>query len=153
MFRKVSPLLIFLAVLASLAVAQHQSSTTHRPGGAKGTARASSALPSEETVNEFMKHMFGHDPSLTWKIQSIKPAHDPSLAEVTVLASGTQGQQLITFYVTPNQEFAIAGEMVPFGADPFADAPVGVTESVDKSALAVAVVRREAAWFRRQGKR
>ena len=33
----------------------------------------STRLPSEETVNAFMKQMFGYDPSVSWKIVAIRP--------------------------------------------------------------------------------
>jgi len=114
-----------LAVLLLVAVASAQkvpesAAHAHPANGAR--QHADTAAPSEETVNAFMKKMFGNDPQMTWKVQSIGPAEDAGLAKVTVLMSGPQGQQLSAFYVTPDGKHAVVGEMIPFGADPFAPA-------------------------------
>jgi protein-disulfide isomerase len=79
-------------------------------------------LPSEATVDAFLKHMFGWNQDLTWKIAEIKPAEAQGVAEVTAVFNTPQGQQVFHLYVTPDQKFAITGDMVPFGADPFAPA-------------------------------
>jgi protein-disulfide isomerase len=81
----------------------------------------SSALPSEATVNSFLKATFGYDPTLTWKITSVKPSEAAGLAEVDVLLSGSQGTQSQKFYVTPDNKHVVIGDILPFGAHPFAD--------------------------------
>jgi protein-disulfide isomerase len=80
----------------------------------------SQRLPSEETVNAFMKQMFGYDPSVSWKIAAIRPASAPGLSEVLVVLSNAQGQQATRLYVTSDGQHAIVGEIIPFGAHPFA---------------------------------
>jgi len=110
-------LLIFVAAAQQNPAAVKKSTGKRSPGAA---SQASTPLPSEATVNEFLKHTFGYDPAITWKIQSIKPAQDPQLAEVTLLMSDPQGQRAATFYVTPGEHFVLTGDMIPFGADPFA---------------------------------
>jgi protein-disulfide isomerase len=111
--------LLFIAC-ASLSFAANQKPA---PGKAQAAAPATAShLPSEATVNEFLKHMFGYDASITWKVESIKPSKDPLLAEVNVIMSGKQGSERLTFYVTPDSQYAISGNMVPFGSDPFAKA-------------------------------
>jgi len=113
---------VLLLVLLSIdwCAAQSSAKTNHAAGSA--SSAASTPLPSEATVNDFLKHMFGYDGSLTWKVQSIKASPDPHLAEVNVLMSGAQGQQFTRLYIAPEQHFALIGEMIPFGADPFAPA-------------------------------
>ncbi|HLK33685.1 MAG TPA: thioredoxin domain-containing protein [Terriglobales bacterium] len=114
-----------LVVLSIICYAGMSFAARQKPAAkSREAAPAATAqhLPSEATVSEFMKHMFGYDAGMTWKVESIKPAKDPSLAEVTVLVSGKQGPQIFTFFVTPDDQYAIAGNMVPFGADPFAKA-------------------------------
>lgn len=76
-------------------------------------------LPSEETVDSFMHQTFGYDSTITWKIASIKPSVAEGLAEVTLVLSNTQGQQVSTLYVTPDGKHALTGEILPFGAKPF----------------------------------
>ena len=113
--------LLLVIAYATLSFAANQ-----KPAPAKahtGTpAATASHLPSEATVNDFLKHMFGYDASITWKLESIKPSKDPSVAEVNVIMSGKQGSERLTFYVTPDNQYAISGNMVPFGPDPFAKA-------------------------------
>ncbi len=109
----------------------------------------STRLPSEETVNAFMKQMFGYDPSVSWKIAAIRPAAAQGLSEVLVVLSNSQGQQNSRLYVTEDGEHAVIGDIIPFGTHPFtaakealdkgingpsrgaADAPVTVVEFSD----------------------
>jgi protein-disulfide isomerase len=73
-------------------------------------------------VNGFLKQMFGWNQDLTWKVAEIKPAEAPGFAEVTAVFNTPQGQQIFRVFVTPDQKFALTGDIVPFGADPFAAA-------------------------------
>jgi protein-disulfide isomerase len=76
-------------------------------------------LPSEETVDSFMQQTFGYDSTITWKVASIKPSVAEGLAEVTLVLTNTQGQQVSTLYVTPDGKHALTGDILPFGAKPF----------------------------------
>src|SRR5215471_15327065 len=86
------------------------------------TAQPSAPLPSEETLSAFMQQMFGYDSNITWKISAIKPSESDGLAEVDLLLANPQGQQAATIYVTPDGKHALLGEIIPFGAHPFAPA-------------------------------
>ena len=66
--------------------------------------------------------MFGWNQDLTWKIAEIKPSEAQGFSEVTALFNTPQGQQVFRIFVTPDEKFAVTGDMVPFGADPFAPA-------------------------------
>lgn len=85
----------------------------------KPGTHASADLPSEATVDSFMQQQFGYEKDLSWKIQSIRPTGIAGLAEVTVVLANQQGQQLSRFYVAPDGEHALVGEIIPFGARPF----------------------------------
>ena len=85
-------------------------------------ATATTSLPSEATVEGFLKQMFGWNQELTWKVAEIKPAEAAGFAEVTAVFNTPQGQQIFRIYVTPDQKFAATGDMVPFGGNPFAAA-------------------------------
>jgi protein-disulfide isomerase len=106
-------------------VAQQQQpqQTTTRPAPPKAVtvqAQVKSAnMPSKETVNEFLRRTFGYDQNLKWNVKDIKPAADPSLTEVDVVMNTPEGQQGLRLFVTPDQKFAISGDFVPFGADPY----------------------------------
>jgi protein-disulfide isomerase len=67
-----------------------------------------------------MKRMFGFNPQVTWKIVDISPSEIPGVARVLVNIGGQP--QATQFYVMPGGQFAMVGEVIPFGADPFAPA-------------------------------
>jgi len=89
---------------------------------AQSAIKPAPGLPTEATVDGFLKQMFGWNQELTWKIVDIKPAEAQGFADVTAVFNTPQGQQIFRIYVTPDQKFAATGDMVPFGADPFAPA-------------------------------
>jgi len=106
---------VFISLLLlTLASAQQAPATAH--AASKTTAN----LPSEETVNAFLHQWFGYDSALTWKIVSIKPSELEGLSEINAVLSGAQGQQQLKLYVTPDGKHAVNGEIMPFGAHPFA---------------------------------
>jgi len=123
-----------LLVAGSLAAAQITAQTTTQttaqtatkpaaaktaPAKSEPSAGATGDLPSEATVDSFLHQQFGYEADLTWKIVSIKPSAIQQLAEVTVVLANQQGQQLTHFYVAPDGQHAMAGEIIPFGAKPF----------------------------------
>jgi protein-disulfide isomerase len=85
----------------------------------KPAASAAGSLPSEATVDSFLHQQFGYETDLTWKISSIKPSAVAGLAEVTVVLASPKGQQLSSFFVAPDGQHALVGEIIPFGARPF----------------------------------
>ena len=94
-----------------------------RPQAAKqsagaATTKTDSKLPSEQTVNEFMRRMFGYDSSIRWKVLQINPTEIANVAQVTV--SINDQQRPWTIYTAPDGQHAFVGEVIPFGADPFA---------------------------------
>ncbi len=96
-----------------------------RPSWAQAKPNAATpaiSLPSQATVDSFLKQMFGWNQELTWKVEEIKPAEAAGFSEVTAVFNTPQGQQIFRVYVSPDQKFALTGDMVPFGADPFANA-------------------------------
>lgn len=68
-----------------------------------------------------MRQMMGYDPSVTWKIEEIRPSEAPGLAEVSIVVGNAQGSQLNKFYVTADGKHAVMGQIIPFGEHPFAD--------------------------------
>ena len=110
--------LIILLRWRALAAAQQEPAASHAPA----KAAVSTNLPSEETVGIFLHEWFGYDSSLSWKISSIKPSEAEGLSEVNVVLSGAQGQQALKLYVTADGKHAMTGEIMPFGAHPFARA-------------------------------
>ena len=117
--RTFTNLIFILMLTCGLSAAQSSSATKPADKPASGVA---TNLPSEATVDGFMKQTFGYESQVSWKISSIKPAPVPGLAQVDVIIASPQGQQLSRFYVTADGAHAVVGDIIPFGAQPFAPA-------------------------------
>jgi protein-disulfide isomerase len=81
--------------------------------------------PSVDTVNGFLKTLWGFDPNRIWRVEAIQLTAAPNVSKVVVFVSdkapGAKVQTTV-FFVTPDQKHAVAGDaVVPFGATPFAD--------------------------------
>lgn len=74
-------------------------------------------LPSKEEIETGLKRTFGYDPAITWTIYDIRPAAIPGLVDVLV---SMNKQNPVHLYVSPNTPYAVAGEMIPFGPNPYA---------------------------------
>jgi protein-disulfide isomerase len=109
---------VMLASTLLCGFASAQTATEAKPAE-KTTPASGLVLPSEDTVNAFLQQTFGYEAQLTWKISSIKPAPAQGLAQVDVVLASPQGQQISRFYVTPDGQHAVVGDILPFGAKPF----------------------------------
>ena len=117
-------LALLLVVLTGLSVcssAQSAGAAKTSAPASTSTAAGNGSLPSEATFDSFLKKMFGWNADLTWKVTDIKESEATGISEATVIFSTPKGQQVTRIYVTPDQKHAFTGELVPFGADPFAD--------------------------------
>lgn len=80
--------------------------------------------PSVETVNAFLKQLWGYDPQRVWQVEGIQKTQVPGLSRVTLyVAQGSdpskvQGSQ---FFVLPDGKHAISDDVISFGAQPFAE--------------------------------
>ncbi|MGC9291107.1 MAG: thioredoxin domain-containing protein [Acidobacteriaceae bacterium] len=82
------------------------------------------ASPSAETVNAFLKQLWGYDVNRVWQVEAIQKTEAPGTSRVIVFV-GDQGSRRgpaeTLFYVTPDGQHAVAGnQIIDFGADPFA---------------------------------
>jgi protein-disulfide isomerase len=77
-------------------------------------------MPNEASIMGFLQQMFGYDSNITYKISSMKPAEAPGFTDVTVILTNPQGDQALNFFVSPDGHFALVGQLLDFGADPFA---------------------------------
>ena len=85
--------------------------------------------PTPETVNAFLKSLWGYDPNRIWQVEAIQKTAAPEISRVIVFV-GEQGSSRqpgqMAFFVTPDGQHVIAGDQViPFSADP--DATVRAT--------------------------
>jgi len=115
----------FIAITLSLVViaaAQNSPSAPARKAALDRPIQApSTKQPSIEELNGFMHHMFGYDANVKWKVESMKPSEVPGVTEV-VVTFGDPVQQRTPFYVANDLKHAFIGQIIPFGADPFAPA-------------------------------
>ncbi|MGI4827364.1 MAG: thioredoxin domain-containing protein [Janthinobacterium lividum] len=80
--------------------------------------------PTVETVNSFLHALWGYDPDRMWSVAAIEPTIAPGVVRVQAyIAEKTSPGKLgqTTLYVTPDGKHAIAGEVVSFGQQPFAE--------------------------------
>jgi len=120
----------FVLLLVSFVVAQDKTSPKPKESSPP-VPTFSTRLPSEETVNAFMKQMFGYDSSVSWKVVSIRPAEAQGIAEVMVVVSNAQGQQNSRLYVTSDGKHALIGDIIPFGTRPFDTAREELAKKAD----------------------
>src|SRR5271170_2080860 len=81
--------------------------------------------PTVDTVNAFLKTLWGYDSNRIWRVEAIQATPAPNISKVVVYVSdkapGSKVQPT-AFFVTPDGKHAVAGDsIVPFGATPFAD--------------------------------
>ncbi|HUA15190.1 MAG TPA: thioredoxin domain-containing protein [Verrucomicrobiae bacterium] len=117
--RSLATTICLLLLTTTLSAGQAGTTAKSTKADEKPAADPSVNLPTEATVDSFLREQFGYQSDLSWKITSIRPAGLAGLAEVTVIMAGQQGQQLFRFYTTPDGDHAIVGEIIPFGARPF----------------------------------
>jgi protein-disulfide isomerase len=89
-----------------------------------GPANFPAASPTRETVEQFLKVSWGYDTDRVWQVYAIENTPAPNVSKVTVhVAQKTNPQQIATlvFYVTPDGKHLIANDVLPFGAQPYAD--------------------------------
>jgi protein-disulfide isomerase len=83
------------------------------------------STPTVDTVNAFLKALWGYDSNRIWRVEAIQATPAPNVSKVVVFVSDkAPGAKVQTtaFFVTPDQKHAVAGDtVVPFGATPFAD--------------------------------
>jgi protein-disulfide isomerase len=83
------------------------------------------STPSVDTVNAFLKALWGYDSNRIWRVEAIQTTSAPNMSKVVVFVSDKAPNakvQSTAFFVTPDGKHAIAGDaVVPFGATPFAD--------------------------------
>jgi protein-disulfide isomerase len=83
------------------------------------------ATPTVDTVNAFLKALWGYDSNRIWRVEAIQKTEAPGVSKVIVFVSDKTANakvQSSAFFVTPDGNHAIAGDgVIPFGANPFAE--------------------------------
>ena len=82
-------------------------------------------VPSVDTVNAFLKQLWGFDSNRIWQVAAILKTNAPGVAKIVVFVAdksqpGKAPLQTV-FFTTPDGKHAIADNVIDFGATPFAD--------------------------------
>ena len=100
------------------------------------------ASPNVDTVNAFLKALWGYDSNRIWRVEAIQTTGAPGVSKVVVFISDKSPNakvQTAAFFVTPDGKHVIAGDsVVPFGATPFADLRKTLQERADGAARGAA---------------
>jgi protein-disulfide isomerase len=112
--------LLIVSLLISSLYSTAQNSSTANSKAAPATA-ANASAPSQATVDAFLKKMFGWNQELTWKVEEIKPSEASGITQATVVFNTPRGPQIARFYITADQKYTFMADLLPFGADPFAE--------------------------------
>src|SRR5437588_2826231 len=109
-----------LIVVAPLLTAAAQTQPASKPGTApplQPRPATAAGLPTEQEIDAALRRNLGYDPSVTWQIYEIRPSAIPDITDVVV---SLKGGNPIHIYVSADRHNAIAGELIPFGPNPFA---------------------------------
>ena len=84
------------------------------------------ASPTVDTVNSFLKTLWGYDPNRIWRVEAIQTTAAPGVSKVVVFVTDRSPNakvQSTAFFVTPDGKHAIADSsgVISFGTTPFAD--------------------------------
>ncbi|HEV2645431.1 MAG TPA: thioredoxin domain-containing protein [Acidobacteriaceae bacterium] len=128
-----------IALMAASAVSQTPAAVPSAPAASPSAAPAVPAdpfpaadpkfftakSPTVDTVNAFLKQLWGYDATRAYRVMGIQPTAAAGVARVTVYVATPAAEakvQPIEFYVLPDGKHAIAegAGVVAFGAAPFA---------------------------------
>ena len=85
-------------------------------------ANFTASTPTPETVNAFLKQLWGYDPNRVWSVAAIQKTPSAGVSRVVVYVAdkGHAGKQAETvFFTLPDGDHAIAQSVISFGAKPF----------------------------------
>jgi protein-disulfide isomerase len=120
MMRKFLP--CYAVLLLSIALFAQTSAKTPAAAPAPAPAAANAlppGAPNLELCDAYFKRMFGYDPNIQVKVLSIGVSSISGMFDVTGMFVTPEGQQVVHWYVSKDLKHAIAGDILPFGADPF----------------------------------
>lgn len=117
-------LLKFSAVLL-LSVSLFAQSAEMKPAAKAATPAAAATklaegAPTAAMAESYFKRMFGYDQNLQVKVLSIGVSPIPDMYEIATVFISPEGQQSGHWFVSKDLKHVIAGDILPFGADPFA---------------------------------
>src|SRR5215813_9034245 len=126
---------LMAGILSAVSFAQTKGATPAEPAAKISPSATTAGVPSEDTVNSFMRQMVGYNPEVNWKVAQIRPSGVEGLTEVLVVITDSQGSNTNRFFVTADGQHAVTGEIIPFGAKPFEESRVKLEKGVTGPAV------------------
>jgi protein-disulfide isomerase len=118
-----------LLLLSFSLFAQTAKKTASKPADA--AIELPAGAPTQAMADAYFKRMFGYNPSLQVRVLSIGLSPIPDIYDIAVMFITPEGQQSGHWYISKDLKHAIAGDILPFGTDPF----VGERQELAKSAF------------------
>jgi protein-disulfide isomerase len=112
-------LLLSFSLFAQTAAKKPAPKPAPKPAAETAPAEPPAGAPTQALIEQYFKRMFGYDPNLQVRVLNIGTSPIPDIYDVTALFVTPEGQQAVHWYVSKDQKHAIAGDVLPFGADPF----------------------------------
>jgi protein-disulfide isomerase len=98
-------------------------------------ANFTAVAPTKETVNAFLQASWGYDENRIWQVQAILKTPVEGISKVVIFVGDKTGKQKpsgIGFFALQDGKHIIAGdEVIPFGANPFAEYRAMVQQRAD----------------------
>ncbi len=113
-------LLLSVSLFAQTAETKPAAKAAATPAADAAKAALPEGAPTPEMAQAYFKRMFGYDPNLQVKVLGIGLSPIPEMYEITAVFITPEGQQGGHWFVSKDLKHAIAGDILPFGADPFA---------------------------------
>ena len=110
---------VLLLSLPLIAQPARPAAPAAKPAAESAAPALPPGAPTVELAEAFFKRTFGYDPNLQVHVVNIALSADPDLYEIVAVFSTPEGQQVIRWYVTKDLKHTIAGDLKPFGADPY----------------------------------
>ncbi len=112
-------LLLSLSLFAQTAAKKPAQKPVSKPAAEAATAELPADAPTQASTEAYFKRMFGYDPNLQVHVVNIALSSIPDVYDVTAIFVTPEGQQATHWYVSKDQKHVIAGDLLPFGTDPF----------------------------------
>jgi protein-disulfide isomerase len=122
--RFVRTIALAVTALGSIAAMAQTASTPADPLPQPNPRFFDAPSPSVETVNSFLKAIWGYDTKRLYRVMAIQKTPAPGVVKVIVFVTDSSPNaqvQTMQFFITPDGKHAIADSVFSFGEKPFAE--------------------------------
>jgi len=113
-------ILLSLSLFAQTAAKNPATNSASKPSSDAARPVPFDGAPSQALAEAYFSRMYGYDPNIQIRVVNISASPIPDLYDVVAVFATPQGQQSGHWFVSKDLKHAVAGDLLPFGADPFA---------------------------------